>query len=378
MNNNEIKEYAKENYERALELVREMCKIPAPSHLEHKRAEFCKKWFNDMGAKDAYIDDALNVICPINCENSNEITVFAAHIDTVFPDTEPMPFSEDEEKMYCPGVSDDTASVAVLMLTAEYFIKNNIVPQKGVMFVCNSCEEGLGDLKGTKQLFKDYEGRISQFVSFDSNLDKVYERCIGSHRYEVEVLTEGGHSQGNFGNDNAIDVIAGIIKKIYSIQLPKKEGAVTTYNVGTITGGTSVNTIAQNAKMLCEYRSGDVECLAIIKKKFEEIFESARTEKIKVNVTLVGDRPCQNIQKEKIEKMKKIALPIIEEVIGKQAVLSEASTDCNVPLSLGISALCVGTNIHGGVHTREEWLDKKSILPGLEIGIRIARAYTNV
>ena len=187
MCSNEIKKYAKDNYEKSLELVRELCKIPAPSHLEHKRAEFCKNWLHDIGAKDTYIDDALNVICPINCDNSNEITVFVAHIDTVFPDTEPMPFSEDEEKMYCPGVSDDTASVSVLMLAAEYFIKNKLVPEKGIMFVCNSCEEGLGDLKGTRQLFSDFEGRISQFISFDSILSQVTDGCVGSHRYEVEV-----------------------------------------------------------------------------------------------------------------------------------------------------------------------------------------------
>ena len=375
---NDVKIFAKDNYERALELVRDMCKIPAPSHFEHKRAEFCKKWFEDMGAKGAYIDEALNVILPINCESSNEITVFAAHTDTVFPDMEPMPFSEDEEKMYTPGVGDDTASASVLMHVAKYFVENNLVPEKGIMFVCNSCEEGLGNLKGTRQLFKDYEGRIAQFVSFDCGFPRMYDGCVGSHRYEVEVLTEGGHSWSKFGNDNAIAHLAQIAAEIYKLKVPEKEGTRTTYNIGTIEGGTSVNTIAQNAKMLCEYRSTDFECLEIMKAKFEEIFENARTEKVQVNVTPVGIRPCQNIDEEKIEKMKQIAVPIIEDVIGEKVVFGKASTDCNIPLSMGISAVCVAVCIHGGAHTREEWLDKKSMLPGLEIGVRLAKAFTEV
>ena len=375
---NEIKQYAKDNHERVLELIRDLCKIPAPSHFEHKRAEFCKKWFEDMGAHGAYIDDALNVILPINCDNSNEITVIAAHTDTVFPDTEALPFTEDDEKMYCPGVGDDTANLSVLMLTAEYFIKNNLVPEKGIMFVCNACEEGLGNLKGTRQLFKDFEGRIAQFISFDSAFPRIYDGCVGSHRYEVEVLTPGGHSWGKFGTANAIAHLAEIIAEIYKIKVPEKEGTRTTYNVGIIEGGTSVNTIAQNAKMLCEYRSTDFECLSVMKEKFEAIFKAAQKDDVCVNVNLVGDRPCQNVDQEKIERMKQIAIPIIEDVVGQKATFAKASTDCNIPLSMGISALCLGVCSFNGAHTREEWLEKKSMLPGLEAGIRLARAFAEV
>ena len=203
----------------------------------------------------------LNVIFPLNCDSSDEITVFVAHTDTVFPDTESMPYFDDGEKVHCPGVADDTASVVVLLMTAKYFVENKIVPPKGVMFVCNSCEEGLGNLKGTRQLFNDYKDRIGRFISFDSNLNVVADRCVGSHRYEVEVLTEGGHSYGAFGNNNAIEKLSSLITEIYKTEVPQKPGTRTTYNVGTISGGTSINTIAQNAKMLCEYRSDDRECL---------------------------------------------------------------------------------------------------------------------
>ncbi len=368
---NIIKSYINQNKEQIFKTLKELCDIPAPSHFEQKRAEFCKEWLENIGAKGVYIDDALNVIFPLNCDKSREITVFAAHTDTVFPDTEAMPYFDDGEKIHSPGVADDTASVVVLLMMAKFFVENKLTPDKGIMFVCNSCEEGLGNLKGTRQLFKDYNGRIARFITFDSNLNVVADRCVGSHRYEVEVLTEGGHSYGAFGNSNAIEKLSLIIADIYKIEVPQKVGARTTYNVGTISGGTSVNTIAQNAKMLCEYRSDDKECLEFMQNRFEAIFKSAQTEKAQVKITKVGERPCSNIEFNKIEDLKDIVVPVIEEVIGEKVSFRSSSTDCNIPLSLGVAALCIGTNIHEGIHTREEWVDKASIISGLEIAIKI-------
>lgn len=287
-----------------------------------------------------------------------------------------MPYHDDGEKVFCPGVSDDTASVVTLLLTAKYFIEKNIVPNDGIMFVCNSCEEGLGNLKGTKQLFADFDGRIKQFITFDNQLDTIADHCVGSHRYEVEVLTEGGHSFGDFGNTNAIAELGKIVSQIYSIQVPSKDDSVTTYNVGIIEGGTSVNTIAQSAKMLCEYRSDNHECLAIMQEKFETIFASSQSDKVKVNITKVGDRPCANIDFKKVEALKQIIAPIIEKILEKDITFNCMSTDCNIPLSLGVPALCIGTNSHGGIHTREEWLEKSYMISGQKIAIKTALALT--
>ena len=367
--NEKIKSYILENSGLMYKTLKELCLIPAPSHFENDRAEYCKKWLENCGAKGVYIDEALNVIFPINCEGSNKITVFAAHTDTVFPDLEPMPYFDDGEKVFCPAASDDTASVVVLMLTAKFYIENNITVKNGIMFVCNSCEEGLGNLKGTRQLFKDYDGRIENFITLDSALDSVADRAVGSHRYEVEVLTEGGHSYGKFGNRNAIAEISNIITEIYKIQVPEKENTKTTYNVGIIEGGTSVNTIAQSAKMLCEYRSDDKECLDYMKNEFEKIFDNAK-KRTEVKIKLVGDRPCGNVDAKKIEQLKAKIVPIIEETIGKKITFKSSSTDCNVPLSLGVAALCIGANVHANVHTREEWVDKESMKTGLLITIK--------
>lgn len=367
-----IKSYVKEHKEDVLELIRQLCKIPAPSYHEEKRAEFCKAWLEENGAEGVYIDEVNNVIFPINCEGSSEITVILAHLDTVFPDLEPMKFVEDEEKMYCPGIGDDTASVAVLLYVAKYFIENHIKPEKGLLIVCNSCEEGLGNLIGTRKLMKAYDGRVKQFISFDSRINVMANRCVGSHRYEVEVTTQGGHSFLAFGNKSAIYELSKMITKIFEIEVPQRGDSKTTYNVGIIEGGTSVNTIAQSAKMLCEYRSDDVECLEIMRQNFEKIFEDAKSEDVSVKVNMVGNRPCANIDWEKQDALAEICRGIAEEVLQCEVGFQKSSTDCNIPMSMGIPAVCVGVYQGKGAHTREEVIEKAYMEVGLEIGLKIA------
>ena len=370
----DIQKFIAENTDLMYRTLKALCLIPAPSYREHKRAEYCKKWLEAVGAEGVYIDTALNVVVPMNCENSRELTVFVAHTDTVFPDTEPMPYTDDGEKIHCPGVGDDTASLVHLLLVVKYLLEYQIKPAKGMLFVCNSCEEGLGNLKGTRQIFKDYAGRIAQFVSFDcASLHQIANDCAGSHRFEVEVVTEGGHSFGKFGNANAINELAKIIGRIYSIQVPQKERTRTTYNVGTITGGTSVNTIAQSARMLCEYRSDDKDCLAVMQEKFKAIFEEARTEKVQVKVTQVGDRPCSDVDAQAQEALTAKLESVFEAVFGWKLERKTSSTDCNIPLSMGIPAVCMATYAGEGAHTREEWVEKASIVPGLEVAIRTVK-----
>lgn len=367
----DLKEYIENNKALLFNTLKELCLIPAPSHKEEKRAEFCRDWLVSRGAEGVYIDDALNVVFPINCENSEEITVVVAHTDTVFPDLEPMLYTDDGEKIHCPGVGDDTASLTVLLLTAKYFIENEIRPSKGIMFVCNSCEEGLGNLKGTRQIFKDYAGRIGQFVSFDSTLNKIADKCVGSHRYEVKVQTVGGHSYLAFGLPNAIAELSKIITEIYKIEIPKRGNSRTSYNVGVIEGGTSVNTIAGDAKMLCEYRSDNIECLEIMENAFESIFAEAKNRGVNLKVTKIGERPCMGkVDLGKIEKMARICEEIIREATGFEVSRESSSTDCNIPLSLGVPALCIGVYMGAKWHTRNEWIEKASLPLGLEVALK--------
>lgn len=366
-----IREFVENNRDEIFGILKELCAIPAPSGNEEKRAEYCKKILEEFGAEGVYIDEALNVLYPINCESSDKITVFVGHTDTVFPDLTPMPYEDKGDTIHSPGVADDTASVVAVLLMAKFFIQYKIVPAHGILLVLNSCEEGLGNLKGTRRLFKDYEGRIERFFSFDSQLDIINDTCVGSERFEVEVKTEGGHSYLAFGKENAIAELSGIITKIFEIALPEKENSKTTYNVGTIEGGTSVNTIAQSAKMLCEYRSDSSECLSVMREKFLEIFESAKKDGVEVSVKNVGERPCSITDYEKVQELISVAQPIIESVTGDRVTFKSSSTDCNIPLSLGIPAICLGVCKYEGMHTREEFLYKESLIKGIEIAIKL-------
>ncbi|MBR5140286.1 MAG: M20/M25/M40 family metallo-hydrolase [Clostridia bacterium] len=367
-----FQKFINENEADLYKTLKELCLIPAPAGLEDERAAYCKAKLESFGAEGVYIDEVKNVIYPINAEGKNELTVIAAHTDTVFPDLEPMPYIDDGEKITCPGVGDDTASLAVLLFVAKFLIENDITPERGLLIVCNSCEEGLGNLKGTRRLFADFEGRIKEFISYDaSTFKRITRGCVGSVRYEVEVKTEGGHSFGAFGNKNAIYYLSKMVNAIYELEIPALEGEKTTYNVGIIEGGTSVNTIAQSAKMLCEYRSTSADALEIMKGKFYEIFDTVRSMGVEVNVTVVGERPSERgVDQTKVDDLCAIIAKAFREVAGTEEVTyGKGSTDCNIPLSLGIPAICYGVYNGAGAHTRTEWIKRDSIIPGLEIAL---------
>lgn len=350
-------------------LIEALVKIPAPSHHEEKRAEFCKRWLTEAGAEGVYIDEALNCVYPIGCEGRDDIVVFMAHTDTVFPDTEPFELKRDAEKLYAPGVGDDTTSLAIMMLVTKAIIRSGLKPRRGVLIVANSCEEGLGNLKGSKKIMEDYKGRIKEFYTFDGKYTSAVNRCVGSHRYEVECFTEGGHSFGAFGNSNAIAKLSELITELYSIEVPKKEGTKTTYNVGKIEGGTSVNTIAQYAKMLYEYRSDDAECLSVMEERFKAAVDAANAKgKGEFKVNIVGIRPCGGeVDRELHARMTENVVRICEKHTGLPCKTHSGSTDCNAAMSVGVPAVCVGIYQGGGAHTREEFVEIKS----LPIGMRI-------
>ncbi len=360
-------------------LLEKICLIPAPSGFEDERAAFVKDWLESCGARGVYMDEAKNVIFPVNCEGKKDITVFAAHTDTVFPAETKLEFIRDEKKFYCPSVCDDTICLVMMMLVIRYIIQNKIRPAGGVLFVANSCEEGLGNLKGTRQLFRDYEGRIGRFYTFDARYVYINDHCVGSHRYAIECTTEGGHSFNAFGNANAITALSRLIADLYTISVPVKEGTKTTYNVGMIEGGTSVNTIAQQAKMLFEYRSDDAECLAIVEKAFHEKIAAAKARNYgEISVEVVGIRPCQGeIDENALNEMVSLVKTICTEETGMECVSKSGSTDCNIPMSMGIPAVCVGTYQGGGAHTLGEWVEIDSLPIGLRITARLILNYFN-
>ena len=314
-----------------------------------------------------YIDEALNVVCPWGVTEEKPVVVVMAHMDTVFPDTEPMPFVEDKNRFYCPGVCDDTAQLAQLMILARYFIKYCTIPKSvGIVFVANSCEEGLGNLKGSRKIMEDFGSRVIEFVTFDGYANKIANTTVGSKRYKVEVATEGGHSYSAFGNHNAIAYLASLISTLYDIKVPTR--GKTTFNVGTISGGTSVNTIAQSAEMLYEFRSDNREDLAEMEEHFKAAIDFYRTKGIEITVTQVGDRPCMgDVDPAREQVLMERGERAIKNHYGYDVEYSSSSTDCNIPMSLGIPSICVGTVVGGKAHAREEYVEIESLLPGLKV-----------
>ena len=362
--------YAESVREEVAQLLRDMCKIPAPSHHEEKRAEFCKNWFEKNGFTNVTIDSALNVIAPVNVTDSNDLMVVMAHTDTVFPDLEPMPFEEKDGYMYCPGVGDDTANLSVLMVCSRFFKDNCPLTDTGILFIANSCEEGLGNLKGTRKIMETYGDRIKEFVSLDSScMNRIVTTAVGSHRYRITAETEGGHSYGKFGSRNAIHVLATMISALYSINVPVEGKSKTTYNVGTISGGTSVNTIAQSAEMMYEYRSDNKNCLGKMKEFFDRTIEMFKASGVGIKVEMLGERPCMSEMKdpEGYAKLKQRACESIREMTGLEVIEGSSSTDCNIPFSMGVSAICFGVIRSAGAHTREEKVEVASLYDGCRL-----------
>lgn len=372
---NDMLAWAEAHEAEQVELLKTLAQIPAPSHHEEKRVEFCVNWLRDNGVENVHVDEAQNVICTFGVTDANPIVMFAAHSDVVFPDTESLPLREEDGRLYCPGVGDDTASVVILMLAAKYIVQNQLTAgETGIVIAINSAEEGLGNLKGTRKLMETYGSRVREFVSFDVRTGFAVDTAVGSRRFQIEVDTEGGHSFSKFGNRNAIAYLASLIDTLYTMKVP--EGGKTTYNVGTISGGTSVNTIAQHAEMLYEFRSDDRKSLEIMDKHLQTAVEFYRAKGVQVTVTVVGDRPCAgDVDPVALEDMKARFNAINQRHYGKDLVFVRASTDCNIPLSMGIPALCLGCYTGEGAHTRGEYIDIATLNPGLKFALDVILSY---
>ncbi len=348
-----------------LDLLLTLAQIPAPSNREEKRAAFILDWLRSSGGSEAYLDAAMNVILPLGVTETNSLAVFAAHSDVVFPDTDLLPLRVEDGKIFCPGAGDDTASVCALLMAAKYLLERKLQPRDfGILLVIDAGEEGLGNLKGIRHLFDTFGDRIREFISFDGGECRCVNRAVGSKRYRIAIDTEGGHSYGAFGNRNAIAYLASLIDTLYTIKVPPL--GKTTYNVGTISGGTSVNTIAQHAEMLYEFRSDEAEALAIMERHLNAALDFYRTKGITVTVTLVGDRPCSgSVDEAAMAAMTLRAQEATLRHYGRELTFSSGSTDCNIPLSRGVPALCLGCYRGYGAHTREEFVEIESLLPGM-------------
>jgi tripeptide aminopeptidase len=246
------------------------------------------------------------------------------------------------------------------MLTAQSFVESGRTHKDNRIIAFDTGEEGLGNLSGIRALMAAFAGQISEVIAVDADSSAAIDRGVGSIRYRMEVKTRGGHSFSAFGNPSAIAHAAHIIDHFYGIAVP--EHPKTTYNAGMIEGGTSVNTIAQRCTVLLDLRSEDAACLAELNRNVLGIVEQEKSDDVAVGLELLGERPCGNITGSRLVGR----VNAIRKSVGLPVKWMSGSTDCNLPLSMGIPSVCLGVYRGQGAHTMEECIDATSIPQGLQ------------
>jgi tripeptide aminopeptidase len=364
-------EFIKQDEAKTLAEQKELVVIPSPPFKEEVRAKEFHKRLVALGFKDARIDKEGNVIAVRRGSGNGPKLVLSAHMDTVFPAGTDLTIKEKDGKLYAPGIGDDTRGLVEILSIVRALNATGIKTVGDVWFVGTVGEEGLGDLRGVKALFRDNKD-LDGFISIDGGEpSRVTFLAVGSHRYRVTFKGPGGHSFGAFGRPSAIHAMGRAIAKIGDVQTPKQPK--TTFTVGTIAGGTSVNSIAGEAVMEVDMRSVENPPLlkvdADIQKAIKDAVaeENARwgTNTISADVKLVGDRPA-GVQSSNSPMVHAAALGAV--AAGYKPILDQAgSTDSNLPISLGIPAVTIG---RGGKnednHSINESWDPKDAYLGVQ------------
>ena len=338
--------------------------IPAPPFKEALRGEYFKRRFNELGLKNVRVDKVGNVIGerPGKGGANAPNLVLAAHLDTVF-DIPEVKVTRNGKIIKGLGISDDGRGLTLLLAIAETLQKQKIETIGNLTFVANVGEEGLGDLRGTRHLFnEELKGKISHFISLDGSGIGVVTTAVGSFRYRVTYTGPGGHSYGAFGLANPIHALGRLIEKVSRFQVPVKPK--TTFNVGRISGGTSVNSIARTATLEMDMRSENAQELAKLDAEFKKSAQEAVDEenkrwndsgKLSVEIAPIGNRPT-GTQSPDIPLIKLAASA--NKAIGIEDDFTSSSTDANIPISLGIPAITLdGGGKDRGNHSLDEEFD---------------------
>jgi acetylornithine deacetylase/succinyl-diaminopimelate desuccinylase-like protein len=323
------------------------CEIPAPSFKEEVRGQELKRVFTQLGLQNVRVDKVGNVLGDRPGLAARPHLVLAAHLDTVFPEGTDVKVRREGPVLHGPGIGDDCRGLAVMVSVIRSLKQANVQTPGTITFVANVGEEGLGDLRGMKELFNQtLKGQVDKFVSIDGTGLSVTHTFVGSHRYRVTFKGPGGHSFGAFGLANPIDALGRAIAKIAEFQVPSQPK--TTFNVGRIGGGTSVNSIPFEAWMEVDMRSVDKAALTSVDANFHKAVDAALVEEntrwghpnmLTVTKDLVGDRPAGAMRDD--DPTVKAAMDATR-VLGWTATNGVGSSDANYPCSLGIPSLDIG------------------------------------
>lgn len=371
-------EAAKRNEASTVEEQIRVCEIPAPPFKEEVRGREFERLFRKLGLQNVFIDKVGNVLGTRPGASAKPNVVMAAHLDTVFPEGTDVRVKREGNVLKGPGIGDDCRGLTVLLAMVRAMNEAGVKTPGTITFVANVGEEGLGDLRGVKELFNEtLKGRIDSFVSIDGTGLGIANVGVGSMRYRVSFKGPGGHSFGAFGNANPIHALGRAIAKISEFQVPDQPK--TTFNVGRIGGGTSVNSIPFEAWMEVDMRSSDPVSLKSLDTKFHQAVQTALDEenrrwdnngKIRVSPELVGLRPAGKTDPD--SPIVKTALGV-SRALGLPETLREGSTDANVGMSLGIPAITIsGGGIGTGAHSLGETFDTTDSWKGTQRALLLA------
>jgi tripeptide aminopeptidase len=335
--------------------------IPAPPYKEKLRGEYVLKRFLELGFKDAATDSEGNVIALRKGSGGTPKLVISAHQDTVFAEGTDVTVKEQDGRILAPGIGDDARGLAALISLMQSLNDNAVTTVGDIMFVATVGEEELGNLRGVKALFRDHKD-IDGFISIDGlGVTHVVNQSTGSHRYEMIFKGPGGHSFQEFGLPSATHALGRAIAKISDLQTPTDPK--TTFTVGTVSGGTSVNAIAAEARMAVDMRSNSTEELLKLEARLLDLVKDAvaeenrrwNSDKLSVEIRLIGDRPAGIVaQDSPIVQATQRAVTILTR--APRVTFAGSSTDSNLAMSLGIPAVTIGGGGEGGNwHSRNEW-----------------------
>ncbi|MFZ5814142.1 MAG: M20/M25/M40 family metallo-hydrolase [Bacillota bacterium] len=338
-----------------------ICQIPAPTFQEQRRASYVQQRMAEIGLADVHRDAVGNVIGRLKGAGRGPVILVAAHLDTVFPLETDVTVHVDGEILRAPGVGDNSASVATMLHAARLMRLAGVEPAGEIIFAATCGEEGLGNLYGMRAVMEAVREEVDYVLPLDGSLGGLVRESVGSRRFRLVITTDGGHSWGAFGAPSAIHSLGRMIAQISDIRVPNHPK--TTFNVGTISGGTSVNTIANRAEAVLDLRSLDREELFKLEERVKRIVSSvAHATGVVAELELLGDRPTGAIADDHP------LCRLVREVhhylgIGTRSYPS--STDGNIPLSMGIPAVTVGVTLGGNGHRLDEYIHTSPLTKGL-------------
>jgi tripeptide aminopeptidase len=352
-----------------------ICSIPAPPFGEKQRAEYLKTKFLELGFGDACLDEEGNCLALRKGRSTGPLLVVSAHLDTVFPTGTDVTVRRAGGKLLAPGISDDGCGLAALLAIADVLRALEIETEGSILFVGTVGEEGEGNLRGVRYLLtkSEWASHIDAFISFDGpGIDRITNGALGSRRYRVLLRGTGGHSWGDFGAANPVHALGRAIAKLASYPAPQEPR--TTFNVGRIEGGNSVNAIPQDAAMDVDLRSASgpelLKLDAFFRRAMREAAEDENAMRrngarpLELKLELIGERPSGQTPVDSL--IVKLACEATE-ALGSKPRFDQSSTDSNLPISLGIPAVTLGAGgTSGNPHTLEEWYDPRGREAGLK------------